>query len=145
MTNSEKERERLKEEYKQHFRKMKDAGEKIRRNRYVHNVNQALHNMDASELLSSFDHFLDQVRNKMALIEARLDVAVEEILETSDLDEELDAEMRKQKAKESLKKIKTDMGMLYRDIEKQAEEYKAEKTVGRQTGNQSDQEQNEQR
>lgn len=139
MTESEKERQRLKEEYKDHFRKMKDAGEKIRRNRYVKNVNDALHQMDASELLSSFDHFLDQVRSKMALIEARLDVAVEEILETSELDEELDAEMRKQKAKESLKKIKTDMGMLYRDIEKQAEEYKAEKTVGRHTGNQTDQ------
>jgi phage shock protein A len=139
MTESEKERERLKEEYKQHFRKMKDAGEKIRRNRYIKNVNQALHQMDASELLSSFDHFLDQVRNKMAHIEARLDVAVEEILETSDLDEELDAELRKQKAKESLKKIKTDMGLLYRDIEKQAEEYKAEKTVGRQADNHSDQ------
>ena len=138
MTESEKERERLKEEYKDHFRKMKDAGEKIRRNRYIKNVNEALHQMDASELLSSFDHFLDQVRSKMALIEARLDVAVEEILETSDLDEELDAEMRKQKAKESLKKIKTDMGMLYRDIEKQAEEYKAEKTVGRQAGNHTD-------
>jgi thioester reductase-like protein len=139
MTEGEKERERLKEEYKQHFRKMKDAGEKIRRNRYVHNVNRALHNMDASELLSSFDHFLDQVRDKMTRIEARLDVAVEEILETSELDEELDTELRKQKAKESLKKIKTDMGMLYRDIEKQAEEYKAEKTVGRQADNQSDQ------
>jgi hypothetical protein len=138
MTESEKERERLKEEYKDHFRKMKDAGEKIRRNRYIKNVNEALHQMDASELLSSFDHFLDQVRSKMALIEARLDVAVEEILETSDLDEELDAEMRKQKAKESLKKIKTDMGMLYRDIEKQAEEYKAEKTVGRHAGNHTD-------
>ncbi len=138
MTNSEKERERLKEEYKQHFRKMKDAGEKIRRNRYVHNVNKALHQMDTSELLTSFDHFLDQVRSKMAHIEARLDVAVEEILETSDLDEELDAEMRKQKAKESLKKIKTDMGLLYRDIEKQAEEYKAEKTVGRKSDNNSE-------
>lgn len=138
MTESEKERERLKEEYKDHFRKMKDAGEKIRRNRYIKNVNEALHQMDASELLSSFDHFLGQVRSKMALIEARLDVAVEEILETSDLDEELDSEMRKQKAKESLKKIKTDMGMLYRDIEKQAEEYKAEKTVGRHTGNHED-------
>jgi hypothetical protein len=139
MTESEKERERLKEEYKDHFRKMKDAGEKIRRHRYVKNVNDALHQMDASELLSSFDHFLDQVRSKMAHIEARLDVAVEEILETSELDEELDAELRKQKAKESLKKIKTDMGMLYRDIEKQAEEYKAEKTVGRQSGSNSEQ------
>lgn len=139
MTESEKERERLKEEYKDHFRKMKDAGEKIRRNRYIKNVNEALHQMDTSELLSSFDHFLGQVRSKMALIEARLDVAVEEILQTSELDEELDAEMRKQKAKESLKKIKTDMGMLYRDIEKQAEEYKAEKTVGRHSDNQTDQ------
>jgi phage shock protein A len=138
MTEGEKERERLKEEYKNHFRKMKGAGEKIRRNRYIKNVNEALHQMDASELLSSFDNFLDQVRGKMAHIEARLDVAVEEILQTSDLDEELDAEIRKQKAKESLKKIKTDMGMLYRDIEKQAEEYRAEKTVGRPGGNHSD-------
>lgn len=138
MTDSEKERERLKEEYKDHFRKMKNAGEKIRRNRYIKNVNEALHNMDSSALLTSFDQFLDQVRSKMAHIEARLDVAVEEILETSDHDDELDAEMRKQKAKESIRKIKTDMGMLYRDIEKQAAEYKAKKTVGRNADNFTD-------
>lgn len=131
-SNSEQERERLKEEYKQHYRKIKDAKEKLQRSRYVQNVNEAIHNMDASDLLDSVDHFLGHVRHKMAHIEARLDVAMDEFLNTSDEDaEEFDEDLKKERAKQTLKQIKLDMGLLYREIEQQAEEYQTEKTIGK--------------
>lgn len=132
-SNSEQERERLKEEYKDHYRKIRDAKEKLRRSKYVRNVNEALHQMNADELLASLDEFLGKVRTKMSLIEARLDVAMEEILEQPDDISELDEELKKENARNSLKKIKAEMGMLYREIEKQAEELHAEKTIGPRT------------
>ncbi|WP_234567256.1 hypothetical protein [Rhodohalobacter sp. 614A] len=129
-TNSEQERERLKEEYKDHYRKIRDAKEKLRRSKYVQNVNEALHQMNADELLASVDEFLGKVRTKMSLIEARLDVAMEQVLDQPDDISELDEELKKEKARESLKKIKAEMGLLYREIEKQAAELHAEKTIG---------------
>jgi hypothetical protein len=44
--------------------------------------------------------------------------------------EELDEELKKQKAKETLKQVKAEMGMLYNEIEKHADEIKTEKTIG---------------
>lgn len=128
--NSEQERERLKEEYKDHYRKIRETKEKLRRSKYVRNVNEALHQMNADELLANVDEFLGKVRTKMSLIEARLDVAMEQILEQPDDISELDEELKKEKARESLKKIKSEMGLLYREIEKQAAELQAEKTIG---------------
>jgi len=129
-SNSEQERERLKEEYKDHYRKIRDAKEKLRRSKYVRNVNEALHQMNADHLLENIDDFLGKVRTKMSLIEARLDVAMEQILDQPEDISELDEELKKEKARESLKKIKADMGLLYREIEKQAQELHAEKTIG---------------
>lgn len=129
-SNSEQERERLKEEYKDHYRKIREAKEKLRRSKYVQNVNEALHQMNADELLANVDDFLGKVRTKMSLIEARLDVAMEQILDQPDDISELDEELKKEKARESLKKIKSEMGLLYREIEKQAAELHAEKTIG---------------
>jgi len=70
----------------------------------------------------------------MSHIEARLDVAMDEILDSPGSNEaELDAELKKETARDTLKQIKMEMGLLYREIEQQAEELQAEKTVGRKT------------
>ena len=135
-SSSEQDRERLKEEYKEHYRKIRDAKEKLRRSGYVKNVNEALQQMNADELLSSVDHFLGNVRDKMSLIEARLDVAMDQFMADSDTDIEesgarLDDEIRKESAQETLKQIKREMGLLYLEIEEQAKELKADKTVGK--------------
>lgn len=130
-SKSEQERERLKEEYKDHYRKIRDTKEKLRRSKYVQNVNEALNQMNADELLSSVDHFLGNVRDKMSHIEARLDVAMEGFLDDHDQKEMMDEELRKEHARESLKQIKLEMGLLYSEIEEQAKELNIDKTVGR--------------
>jgi phage shock protein A len=130
-TNSEQERERLKEEYKEHYRKIRDAKEKLRRSKYVQNVNEAMQKMNADELLSSVDDFLGSVRTKMASFEARLDVAMDQFLDQEPGVEELDEEMKKVKVRDTLKQIKQEMGLLYSEIEHQAENLNVEKTVGK--------------
>ena len=131
-SKSEQEREKLKEEYKEHYRKIRDAKEKVRRSRYVKNVSDAVQNMNADDLLDSVDEFLGKVRNRMTSIEARLEVAMDQFTEDhDDLDEELDKELKRQQARDTLREIKHEMGLLYNDLEKQAGELNVDKTVGR--------------
>ncbi|MEX0823343.1 MAG: hypothetical protein WD008_03080 [Balneolaceae bacterium] len=130
-SNSEQEREKLKEEYKEHYRKIRETKEKLRRSKYVKNVNDAVQQMNADELLSSIDQFLGKVRDKMSHLEARLDVAMDEFMDRDTLDEELEESLKKKKAKDTLREIKLEMGLLYSEIEKQADELNVNKTVGK--------------
>lgn len=135
-SESRKERERLKEEYKEHYRKLNEIRQKGRRAGYIKNVNEALKNLDARDLLSSADKYLDQVREKMAMMEARLDVAIGQLIhqDSSEQERQEDFEetLRKKRASETLTSLKREMGLLYRELEEQANGYRAEKTIGRQ-------------
>lgn len=130
---SEQEREKLKEEYKDHYRKIRDMKEKVRRSQSVKNISDAVENMNTDDLMASVDHFLDKVRSKVAHFEARLDTAMDNL--TGDEDEtiskeEMDETMRKERARETLKQVKLEMGLLYNELEKRADDIKVKKTVG---------------
>lgn len=135
-SKSEQERERLKEEYKEHYRKIREAKERLKEAEQKSKIVQAVKNMNADNILESVDEFLGKVRDKVTHVEARLDVAMDN-LENEDAaaqskvkQEEFDEELRKQKARQTLKQVKAEMGMLYSEIEKQADEIRAEKTIG---------------
>lgn len=136
-SHGEEERERLKEEYKEHYRKIKEAKERLRQTEKKGKIAQALNNMNADELLGTVDEFLGKVKEKVNLTEAKLDVAMDS-LEDEDMssaaqkikDEERAEELKKQRAKDTLKQVKAEMGMLYSEIEKTADEIKATKTIG---------------
>lgn len=137
-SDSEKERERLKEEYKEHYRRIRESKERLKRSRHVGKIGDALNKMNADELLGSVDEFLGKVRDKVSMAEARLDVAMDSIddedenssVSQKQRSEEPSEEMRKHKAKETLKQVKAEMGMLYSEIEKHADEIRAKKTIG---------------
>lgn len=131
MSSSEKDRERLKEEYKDHYRKIGETREKLRRAGMVQNVNHALKQMNTDELLTSVDRFLGNVREKMSHIEARIDVAMDDFMSREETPVELDEELKREQARKTLRKIKQEMGLLYSDIEKQARELNTSKTVGK--------------
>ncbi len=134
-SNSEQEREKLKEEYKEHYRKIRDAKEKLRSSTYAKNVSDAIQKMNADDLLNTMDEFLGKVKDKMTHIEARLDVAMDQFV-NDDLDSvELDEKLKKEKAADTLKQIKLEMGVLYSEIEHQAEQLNVEKTVGKKSNN----------
>jgi phage shock protein A len=135
-TKGEQDRERLKEEYKDHYRRIKEAKERLKRAEQKGKISQAVQNMNADGLLESVDEFLGKVREKVTHVEARLEVAMDS-LEDEDTTtaskikkEELDEELKKQKAKQTLKQVKAEMGMLYNEIEKHADEIRTEKTIG---------------
>ena len=132
-SNSRNERERLKEEYKAHYRKMREIKEKHSRAKKTQNITQALKNMDKSQMLESFDSFLYSVKHKLASVEARLDVAMDSLSEETPTqsEEQLDEEMTKEKAKDTLRQVKMEMGLLYEEIERQADSMNTNKTIGR--------------
>ena len=132
-SNSRNERERLKEEYKAHYRKMREIKEKHSRAKKTQNITQALKSMDKSQMLESFDSFLYSVKHKLASVEARLDVAMDNLSEETPTqsEEQLDEEMTKEKAKDTLRQVKMEMGLLYEEIERQADSMNMNKTIGR--------------
>ncbi len=136
-TPGDKERERLKQEYKAHYRKIKEAKERLKSTQKKGRITQALNDMNADELLGSVDEFLGKLRDKVNLSEAKLDIAMENI-EKSNLSEpnrssqqgEFEEEKQRLKAKDTLKQVKAEMGMLYSEIEKTADEIQTKKTIG---------------
>jgi len=126
-------RDRLKEEYKEHYRLIRESKEKLRRSRYVQNVNKALHQLNRDELLETMDDFLHNVRSKVANFESRLDVALDHLMEDHNQEvemEEFNSELRKERAKETLRQVREEMGILYSEIERKAENVHVEKTIG---------------
>ncbi|MEO1021403.1 MAG: hypothetical protein AAFW89_02575 [Bacteroidota bacterium] len=135
-SQGEQDRDRLKEEYKEHYRRIKDAKQRLKQAEQKNRIAQAVKNMDANELMNSVDDFLGKVREKVAFTEAKLDLAMDD-LDDSDSstseavrEEERQEELRKAKAKQTLQQVKAEMGMLYSEIEKHADEIRAEKTIG---------------
>ena len=132
---SEEERERLKQEYKDHYRRIKELKERSKRAEQKGKIAQAVNNMNADNILGSVDEFLGKVRDKVTHVEARLDVAMDSMDDDSELETEIkneqhEAELKKQRAKQTLQQVKAEMGMLYSEIEKTADEIKTEKTIG---------------
>lgn len=126
-------RERLKEEYKVHYRKIREIKERASRTKRTQNIMQALKDMDKSEMFDVFDDFLYSVKHKIALIEARLDVAMDHLLENEQqsFDEQQSIDrLRREKAKETLRQAKVEMGLLYKEIEHQADNLHVNKTIG---------------
>ncbi|HET6528089.1 MAG TPA: hypothetical protein VFG39_05005 [Balneolaceae bacterium] len=131
--NSQNDRERLKEEYKAHYRKMREDRERFNRAKKTQNITRALKNMDKSQMLESFDDFLQSVKHRLTSVEARLDVAMDSLLdehEDAAKEQELDEEMIKENAKDTLRQVKMEMGLLYKEIERQAGSLNVNKTIG---------------
>lgn len=132
-SDSRSERERLKEEYKAHYRKMRQSRERVSRAKKTQNIAEALQNMDKSQMLESFDTLLQSIKHKLASVEARLDIAMDSLTAeevATEAEQQLDEEMNRSRAKETLQQLKMEMGLLYEEIEQQAGSIQVEKTIG---------------
>ena len=128
---SRKKREQLKEEYKEHYRKMRETKERLRRARRTKSITDALRDMDTTELMHSFDDILFNVKSRIASVEARLEVAMDSLSdERESVDDAQEEELRKARAKETLKQVKLEMGQLYNEIERHADSIRVDKTIG---------------
>lgn len=137
-SRNEQQRERLKQEYKEHYKRIKEAKERLKQAERTSKIQGALNKMSPDNLMESMDEFLGKVQDKVIGVEARLDVAMDSLDDSSNPDSvsskeeqiEQEEELRKIKAQEALKQMKIEMGMLYSEIEKTADEIKAHKTIG---------------
>lgn len=132
-SESRNKREQLKKQYKKHYRKMREAKDRLRRTQKTKKITTALKDMDTTDLMASFDSFLFEVKSTVAHAEAKLDVALEG-LEEKDFSPSVQTDEKgpssEQRVKETLKQLKNEMGLLYSEVERRAETLEVQKTVG---------------
>ena len=135
---SQEDRERLKEEYKVHFRAIRDLKKKAAESERMARISSALNNVSTQSLMDTFDLALYKVRETIEVAEAKIEMALESRLDDHG-DEELREIEQRRKAQEMLNNLKSEMGGLENHLESKTEEIKhSSKTLGPQTKDDSD-------
>lgn len=109
---SVEDREKLKEEYKEHYRAIKDLRKKAAESERMAKIARTLEDMNADHLLDAADAALHRVREKIELAEAKLDMIIhhrDSAVKAAD-EQDLDEVLRKQKAAETIRNIREEMG-----------------------------------
>lgn len=127
--DSREERERLKEEYKAHYRQVLEARKRIEDFKRKQRIVDALDKMNAGGIIESMENMLHKIREKVATTEARLEVASDR--EEDVLSAEDESFIDKHRARETLQQIKLEMGLLQDEIDDQVKQLQSDKTVGR--------------
>lgn len=127
---SQEDRERLKEEYKEHFRAIRDLKKKAAESERMARISSALNNVNTQSLMDSFDNALHKVRETIEVAEAKIEMAIESRLDDHG-DEELREIEKRRKAQETLKNLKAEMGTLENHLDAKTDEIKhSTKTLG---------------
>jgi phage shock protein A len=118
---SVEDRQRLKEEYKEHYRAVRELRKKAAEVERTSSIRSALNNMNTDSLMDTFDEMLHKVREKIDLAEARLEVMLESREEGVSVADQakIDDFERKEKARETLSKIRMEMGLLHSELDEQ--------------------------
>ncbi len=137
----QEEYDRLKEVYKDHYRKIGELKKKLSDVHRMDRVNRALEQMNPDNLMENFDLALLKLREKMAIAEARISMALHGIDEENPVSSDTGAEpvekeeeLRKSKARQTLEELKSQMGVLQQEVEEKARSISNKnrnKTIGR--------------
>lgn len=128
---SQEDRERLKEEYKEYYRAIRELRKKAAESKRMAKITTALENVNADQIMESFDNVLNKVREKIELAEAKLEMAIDSHLNDHH-DEELKEIENKRKAQETIQKFKSEMKGLDNILDEKVQEIEnMEKTLGR--------------
>jgi hypothetical protein len=126
---SQEERDRLKEEYKAHYRSIQQTRKKLAESERVAKIAKTLRDMNADHLLESMDTVLRTVREKIEIAEVKLDMAMQ-ARDAQDLEESTGEEIPRESPQETVRRIKADMGLLQDEMERTVKAIKANKTLG---------------
>lgn len=133
---------RLKETYKDHYRKINDMKKRLAGLRQRQRIHSALSDMNKEDLMNSLDDAVLNLKEKVAMTEARLSVALEQLRgedHTQVSKPEDDAEIiRKEKARQTLETMKNSLGTMQAELEEKARNMKTIKTIGPGTKNNRD-------
>ncbi|MCH8569208.1 MAG: hypothetical protein LAT67_13115 [Balneolales bacterium] len=140
-------REQLKEEYKQHYRQLNELKKKHAMYEKKARIIKNLDEMDPSPVMERFQSALHAVKERIAMAEARLEVYLDDQdeshlfsaqasgSETNSTsarsrniaeDEEF---LSKEKAKSIVNRIRSDMGIIQRELDEKAGKLPGDKTV----------------
>lgn len=132
MSSGEEERNRLKEEYKDHYRKIRDLKQKLAETERAKRLSAAIEQINPRGVLDQFDDALNKVREKIFAAEARLDVAMENAdTETAEATEKAEQFQRQQNADETIRQMKAELGLLNDAVEAEAARLPQDKTLGK--------------
>jgi hypothetical protein len=144
-------RQRLKEEYKEHYKAVRELRKKAAEAERTSRIRSALNNMNTDSLMETFDEMLHKVREKIDLAEARLEIMLESRGESSGTSDDyshgtsdgtssgisesdrlkMEEFERKEKTRETLSKIRAEMGLLQNELDEKIEGMKdVHKSVG---------------
>lgn len=127
---SQEDRERLKEEYKEHYRAIRDLRKKAAESERLAKISAALHNVNTDTIMETFDHALNKVRETIEIAEAKIEMAIESHLDDHG-DEELHEMEQRRKVKQTLDSIRSEMGALQNDLDRKTAQIEhAAKTLG---------------
>ncbi len=128
---SREERERLKQEYKEHYRQLLEQKKKLAAYERKARIMKSLEAIDPSPVLHSFQNALQTVREKITLAESRLETWMDHQQGEEAAPPPPDAEevIRKEQAGQLVRQIRAEMGVIERDLEDTASGMKSEKTV----------------
>lgn len=133
---SQSDYDKLKEEYKVHFQKIKEMKERIAQAKHTQRISKALQDMDPQPVLDSVDEMIQVIREKASEMEAKISMAFEsssdEEFEKAQQRDAFELELNRKKAQETLNQIKLDMSGLAQNSHtaSSTQEKAKEKTVG---------------
>lgn len=122
MRTSQEERERLKEEYKAHYRSIQETKRKLAESERMAKIARTLQDMNADHLLEGMDSVLKTVREKIEIAESKLEMAMESRNGPVD-----------SAPAETIRHIKTEMGLLQDELDAQVDAIETKKTLGPRT------------
>lgn len=111
---SMEDREKLKEEYKAHYRALRDLRQKAAGARRMVSVDRAMQSLQNTDLIQRFDDALHAVQENMLRAEARLEMLLE-----GSTTEEYEEVVERQKARETLASIRAEMGAIQEHVDEQ--------------------------
>jgi hypothetical protein len=119
MSSAQEERDRLKEEYKAHYRSIQQTKRTLAESERMAKIGRTLQDMNADHLLEGMDTVLRTVREKIELAEAKLEMAMEGRAEPTDAT-----------PAETLQRVKAEIGLLQDELDAQVQSMHTRKTLG---------------
>ncbi len=132
---SAEERERLKEQYKEHYRILLEQKKKLAAYERKARIMKSLQEIDPSPVLSTFQDALRAVREKVAMAESRLESWMPDQKSEPEVNlYEAEEVVQRQHAKDIIRQIRNEMGVIERDLDDKAAGLTTGKTIASESG-----------
>lgn len=131
--NASDSRQQLKQKYKKHYKELLETKKQLRdleqTKRSAKGFRRDL--TKSTDLVHQMEELITKVKHRAALIESKVEVALDSLKSDENIHTaSFEQQDRKQRARDTINQIKSEMGKLYSEMETQARNLDVEKTVG---------------